>query len=71
MLVLPGSLAKLDVKGTKQLNYGNGDLNVAANALTSTAVFLKAHGWRAGVGYQPGEANFSAIQAWNAASVYQ
>jgi membrane-bound lytic murein transglycosylase B len=53
------------------LNYGNGDLNVAANALTSTAVFLKAHGWRAGAGYQPGEANFSAIQAWNAASVYQ
>ena len=53
------------------LNYGNGDLNVAANALTSTAVFLKAHGWRAGAGYQPGEVNFSAIQAWNAASVYQ
>jgi membrane-bound lytic murein transglycosylase B len=54
------------------LNYGNGgDLNVAANALTSTANFLKAHGWRAGAGYQPGEANFSAIQAWNAASVYQ
>jgi membrane-bound lytic murein transglycosylase B len=53
------------------LNYGNGDLNVAANALTSTAVFLKAHGWRAGAGYQPGEANFSTIQAWNAASVYQ
>ena len=54
------------------LNYGNGgDLNVAANALTSTAAFLKAHGWRAGAGYQPGEANFGAIQAWNAASVYQ
>lgn len=54
------------------LNYGiGGDLNVAANALASTANFLKAHGWRAGAGYQPGEANFSAIQAWNAASVYQ
>ena len=24
-----------------------------------------------GAGYQPGEANFAAIQAWNAASVYQ
>jgi membrane-bound lytic murein transglycosylase B len=54
------------------LNYGTGgDLNIAANALASTANFLKAHGWRAGAGYQPGEANFSAIQAWNAASVYQ
>jgi membrane-bound lytic murein transglycosylase B len=54
------------------LNYGTGgDLNIAVNALASTANFLKAHGWRAGAGYQPGEANFSAIQAWNAASVYQ
>jgi membrane-bound lytic murein transglycosylase B len=54
------------------LNYGiGGDLNNTANALASTANFLKAHGWRAGAGYQPGEANFSAIQAWNAASVYQ
>jgi membrane-bound lytic murein transglycosylase B len=53
------------------LNYGSGNLDVAANALTSTANFLKAHGWRAGSGYQPGEANFAAIQAWNAAPVYQ
>ena len=54
------------------LNYGTGgNLDTAANALTSTANFLKAHGWRAGAGYQPGEANFAAIQAWNAASVYQ
>ncbi|MDF2974021.1 MAG: murein transglycosylase [Microvirga sp.] len=54
------------------LNYGTGgDLNNAADALASTANFLKAHGWRAGAGYQPGEPNFSAIQAWNAASVYQ
>jgi membrane-bound lytic murein transglycosylase B len=54
------------------LNYGvGGSLDVASNALASTANFLKAHGWRAGAGYQPGEANFGAIQAWNAASVYQ
>src|SRR5450759_3827559 len=53
------------------LAYGTGNLDVAANALNSTANFLKAHGWRAGAGYQPGEANFAAIQAWNAASVYQ
>lgn len=53
------------------LAYGTGNLDVAANALNSTANFLKAHGWRLGAGYQPGEANFTAIQAWNAASVYQ
>jgi len=51
--------------------YGTGNLDVAANALNSTASFLKAHGWRAGAGYQPGEPNFAAIQAWNAAQVYQ
>jgi hypothetical protein len=54
------------------LNYGvGGSLDIAANALASTANFLKAHGWRAGAGYQPGDANFVAIQAWNAAPVYQ
>jgi len=54
------------------LEYGTGgSLDVAANALASTANFLRAHGWTAGAGYQPGETNFAAIQAWNAASVYQ
>jgi membrane-bound lytic murein transglycosylase B len=53
------------------LIYGTGNLDNSTNALTSTANFLKAHGWHAGAGYQPGEPNFGAIQAWNAASVYQ
>jgi membrane-bound lytic murein transglycosylase B len=53
------------------LAYGTGNLEVAANALNSTANFLKAHGWSAGAGYQPGQPNFAAIQAWNAAGVYQ
>ncbi|MBR0827589.1 lytic murein transglycosylase [Bradyrhizobium manausense] len=53
------------------LAYGTGNLENAANALNSTAAFLKAHGWRAGAGYQPGEPNFAAIEAWNAAGVYQ
>jgi membrane-bound lytic murein transglycosylase B len=53
------------------LAYGTGNLEVAANALNSAANFLRAHGWRAGAGYQPGEPNFAAIQAWNAAGVYQ
>ncbi len=54
------------------LEYGTGgSLETAAGALTSTANFLKAHGWAAGAGYQPGEPNFAAIQAWNAATVYE
>jgi membrane-bound lytic murein transglycosylase B len=53
-------------------DYGTGgSLDNASTALTSTANFLKAHGWKAGAGYQPGEPNFVAIQAWNAATVYQ
>ncbi len=51
--------------------YGTGDLNNVGAALSSTANFLKGHGWRAGAGYQPGEPNFVAIQGWNAASVYE
>jgi lytic murein transglycosylase len=52
---------------------GNGgvNLNAKADALASTAKFLKGHGWVAGAGYQPGQPNFAAIQGWNSASVYQ
>jgi membrane-bound lytic murein transglycosylase B len=52
---------------------GNGaiDLNTKADALHSTAKFLKGHGWKTGQGYQPGEPNFVAIEGWNAAGVYQ
>lgn len=54
---------------------GDGDgrvnLNSKADALASTANFLKGHGWVRGQGYQPGQTNFGAIQGWNAASVYQ
>ncbi|MEK1887462.1 MAG: lytic transglycosylase domain-containing protein [Phyllobacterium sp.] len=52
---------------------GNGrvDLRSKADALASTANFLRGHGWQSGAGYQPGQPNYSAIQGWNAASVYQ
>ena len=53
------------------VDYGSGNLDTPSGALTSTANFLKGHGWRAGAGYQPGQPNFAAIQGWNAASVYQ
>ncbi|MBB4009014.1 lytic murein transglycosylase [Allorhizobium taibaishanense] len=55
---------------------GDGDRHIdlihsRADALSSTANFLKGHGWQPGLGYQPGEPNFSAIGGWNAAVVYQ
>ncbi len=65
---LPKSILLYAVDGD-----GNGrvDLNSTADALASTANFLRGHGWRAGAGYQPGQPNFAAIQGWNAAGVYQ
>jgi membrane-bound lytic murein transglycosylase B len=66
-----GELGQTQFLPKTMLEYGTGNLDVAANALNSTANFLKAHGWRAGAGYQPGEPNFAAIEAWNAAQVYQ
>lgn len=65
---LPANVLKFGVDGD-----GNGrvDLKGKADALASTANFLRGHGWRAGAGYQPGQGNFGAIQGWNAASVYQ
>jgi membrane-bound lytic murein transglycosylase B len=54
------------------LNYGaGGSLETPSGALNATANFLHAHGWQAGAGYQPGEPNFAAIEAWNAATVYE
>jgi membrane-bound lytic murein transglycosylase B len=54
------------------LQYGaGGSLETSNGALTSTANYLKGHGWSRGAGYQPGEGNYAALQEWNAASVYQ
>ena len=66
---LPGSVLKYGVDGD-----GDGRIDLVrstADALASTANFLRAHGWRPGAGYQQGEPNFAAIQGWNAATVYQ
>src|SRR5947209_928351 len=66
-----GEIGQTQFLPKTMLEYGVGNLESTSGALTSTANFLKAHGWRAGAGYQPGEANFAAIEAWNAAQVYQ
>jgi membrane-bound lytic murein transglycosylase B len=66
-----GEIGQTQFLPKTMLEYGVGNLETPSGALTSTANFLKAHGWKAGAGYQPGEANFEAIEAWNAAQVYQ
>lgn len=66
---LPSNVIKYGADGD-----GNGHINMVgsrADALASTASFLKAHGWTTGAGYQQGEPNYAAIQGWNAATVYQ
>jgi len=66
---LPLNVLKYGVDGD-----GNGRIDMVgsiADALASTANFLRAHGWKSGLPYQKGEANFRAIEGWNKASVYQ
>ncbi|HET7886413.1 MAG TPA: lytic transglycosylase domain-containing protein [Bradyrhizobium sp.] len=66
-----GEIGQTQFLPKTMLEYGVGNLESASGALSSTANYLKAHGWRPGAGYQPGQPNFAAIQEWNAASVYQ
>lgn len=66
---LPANVIRYGVDGD-----GDGHIDLVrsrADALASTANFLVGHGWQPGAGYQPGEANYAAIQGWNAATVYQ
>jgi len=54
---------------------GNGDgridLGNPADALATTANYLRKKGWKAGAGYAEGQPNFAVIKEWNAATVYQ
>lgn len=66
---LPATYLKFGADGD-----GNGRVDMVssrADALASIASYLRAYGWKAGGGYQPGEPNFAAIQGWNKAGVYQ
>lgn len=67
-----GEIGQTQFLPKTMLEYGvGGSLDNSSAALMSTANFLHAHGWERGAGYQPGEANFAALQAWNAAPVYE
>lgn len=65
---LPGNALRYGVDGD-----GNGrvDLYNQADAMASTANFLRKKGWKPGQEYQEGQPNFNVIKQWNAATVYQ
>lgn len=65
---LPGNALKYGVDASGD---GRVDLYNQADALASTANFLRQKGWKPGKGYQQGEPNFKVIKQWNAAGVYQ
>jgi len=65
---LPGNALKYGVDGNGD---GRVDLNNMADALATTANYLRGKGWKPGKGYQEGQPNFRVIKEWNAATVYQ
>ncbi len=65
---LPGNALAFGVDGNGD---GKIDLTNMADALSSTANFLRQKGWKPGAGFQEGEPNFAVIKEWNAATVYQ
>ncbi|WP_120502530.1 lytic transglycosylase domain-containing protein [Roseovarius sp. EL26] len=65
---LPGNALKYGVDANGD---GKVDFYSQADALASTANFLRQKGWKPGKGYQPGQPNFQTLQQWNAAGVYQ
>lgn len=65
---LPGNAYAYGVDGNGD---GQIDLYNQADALATTANYLRRKGWKPGKGYQEGEPNFAVIKEWNAAKVYQ
>ena len=65
---LPGNALRFGIDGNGD---GRIDLYNEADALASTANFLRQKGWRRGAPFDNGTRNFQVIQSWNAAGVYQ
>jgi len=73
-----GEIGQTQFMPTVYLHYAvsyNGGRNAdlignAADALASTANFLKANGWKRGAGWHEGEENYEALLNWNEAPVY-
>ena len=66
-----GEIGQTQFMPKNVLEYGTGNLDVAANALSSTANFLKAHGWRARRRPPAGRTELRRHRGRNAAQVYQ
>lgn len=65
---LPGNALKYGADATGD---GRVDFYNMADAMASTANFLRAKGWQSGQPYNQGTANFRVLNEWNAATVYQ
>lgn len=65
---LPGNVITYGVDADRN---GRLDLYSLADALASTANFLRQKGWQPGQPYQEGTTNFRVLNEWNAATVYQ
>ena len=66
---MPGNVLKYAVDGN-----GDGRIDLAgtpADALASTANYLRQKGWQPGAGYMEGQPNHAVLAEWNAASIYQ
>ncbi|WP_323772026.1 lytic murein transglycosylase [Antarctobacter sp.] len=65
---LPGNAMRygVDANGDGRVDFYN-----QADALASTANFLRQKGWKKGQPYGPGTHNFGVLNEWNAATVYQ
>ena len=66
--ILPGNALAFGADGNGD---GRVDFYNQADALASTANFLRAKGWKPGQSYQQGTHNFRVLKQWNAATVYQ
>jgi lytic murein transglycosylase len=73
-----GEIGQTQFMPSSYLKYGvdfDGDgrrdlIRSTADALASTANFLKGKGWRTGAGWAEGEPNFEVFLEWNKARVY-
>ena len=65
---LPGNALKYGIDANRD---GRVNFYTEADALASTANFLRQKGWKPGAGFQEGQTNFKIIKQWNAAGVYQ
>ena len=73
-----GEIGQTQFMPTVYLHYAvsyNGGRNAdlignSADALASTANFLKANGWKRGAGWHEGEENYDVLLNWNEAPVY-